>query len=163
MGICGERHLVRLLLITEFSLGEGFGVATSSDAVHWHDHGYVWHGPSWTEHRWWEGTSSIWRAPDYNRTGRYLINYSEYPKGGKQTITFAESFDLIHWSRPSPLNTTYFPIDSSKGYKSPGRWDTIYTVPVPGKRPGEPARRLSPLRFLDGVSHSRHLGCGDHA
>ena len=120
-------------LITEVSPGEGFGVATSTDAVHWHDHGYVWHGPSWTEHRWWEGTSSVWRAPDYNKTGRYLINYSEYPKGGKQTITFAESFDLIHWSRPAPLNTTYFPIDTSQGYKSPGRWDTIYSVPVPGK------------------------------
>ena len=120
-------------LITEQSPGEGFGVATSTDAVHWHDHGYVWHGPSWTEHRWWEGTSSVWRAPDYNKTGRYLINYSEYPNGGNQTITFAESYDLIHWSRPPPLNSTYFPIDTSKGYTAPGRWDTIYSVPVPGK------------------------------
>jgi hypothetical protein len=119
-------------LITEVSAGEGFGVATSSDAVHWTDHGYVWHGPSWAEHRWWEGTSSVWRAPDYNRTGRYLINYSEYPGGGNQTITFAESYDLIHWSRPPPLNSTYFPIDTSQGYKAPGRWDTIYSVPVPG-------------------------------
>ena len=85
-----------------------------------------------TEHRWWEGTSSVWRAPDYNETGRYLINYSEYPNGGNQTITFAESFDLIHWQRPPPLNATYFPIDTAQGYKAPGRWDTIYSVPVPG-------------------------------
>ena len=179
-------------LITEHGPGEGFGVATSSDAVHWKDHGYVWHGPSWTEHHWWEGTSSVWRAPDYNRTGRYLINYSEYPNGGKQTITFAESYDLIHWSRPPPLNTTYFPIDTAKGYESPGRWDTIYSVPVPGKgqenpRDGRvtgnrtrylshthplhcqrpvfdpPLGQLPAVRLLDGVTRQRHVGGRDHA
>ena len=57
-------------LVTEFSPGEGFGVATSPDGQHWTDHGYVFHGPSWTEHKWWEGTGSVWRAPDYNTTGR---------------------------------------------------------------------------------------------
>ena len=57
-------------LVTEHSPGEGFGVATSPDGQHWTDHGYVFHGPSWTEHHWWQGTGSVWRAPDYNRTGR---------------------------------------------------------------------------------------------
>ena len=28
-------------LITERSAGEGFGVATSEDGVHWHDHGWA--------------------------------------------------------------------------------------------------------------------------
>ena len=42
-------------LITEHSPGEGFGVATSPDGAHWLDHGYVFHGPSWVQHRWWQG------------------------------------------------------------------------------------------------------------
>ena len=61
-------------LVTEVSFGEGFGVATSPDGTHWTDHGYVWHGPSWwnnTKGKWWEGSSAIWRAADYNTTGRY--------------------------------------------------------------------------------------------
>jgi hypothetical protein len=53
-----------------------------------------------------------------------------------QTITFAESHDLIHWRRPSELgpffNGTYFDIDTAAGYTSPGRWDTIYSIPAPG-------------------------------
>ena len=125
-------------LITEVSYGEGFGVATSSDGVHWTDHGYVWHGPAWVKYKRWQGTSSVWRAADFNTTGRYLINYSECYPEGNQTITFAESFDLIHWSRPAPYNTTYFNIDPSKGYTGAmggGRWDTIYSIPAPG--PGQ--------------------------
>ena len=60
-------------LITEHSPGEGFGVATSSDGQHWTDHGYVWHGPSWVNHRWWEGTGAVWRAADFNKTGFFCV------------------------------------------------------------------------------------------
>ena len=56
-------------LVTEVSYGEGFGVATSSDGVHFDDHGYVWHGPSWwnwpsksAPKQFWEGSSAVWRA-----------------------------------------------------------------------------------------------------
>ena len=125
-------------LITEHSPGEGFGVATSTDGVHFKDHGYVFHGPSWVEHKWWEGTGSVWRAPDFNSTGRYLINYSQDPGGGIQNISFAESYDLIHWTKTADLNATYFDIDT-RYYKSPGRWDCIYTIPVPGN--GEESAR----------------------
>ena len=31
---------------------------------------YVWHSPDWAEHRWWEGTGAVWRAPDFNKTVR---------------------------------------------------------------------------------------------
>ena len=57
-------------LVTEVSYGEGFGCATSADGVHWHDHGYVWKGPSWFNHtpQWWQGSSAIWRAADWNAT-----------------------------------------------------------------------------------------------
>ena len=108
----------------------------------------MFHGPSWTEHRWWQGTGSVWRAPDYNTTGRYLINWSQDP-GHYQNIPFgqacrraptaalchlpappavllAQSFDLIHWT---PLDI-YFDIDQSY-YNLPGRWDCIYTIPTP--------------------------------
>jgi len=118
-------------LVTEVSYGEGFGCASSPDGQHWTDHGYVWHGPSWVQQKWWEGTSSIWRASDWNTTGRYLINYSVMHPEGYQNITFAESFDLIHWSSPAPYNSTWFNIDPTVGYRvDHGRWDTIYSIPV---------------------------------
>ena len=120
-------------LVTEYSPGEGFGVATSPDGQHWTDQGYVFHGPSWTEHRWWEGTGSVWRAPDYNTTGRYLINWSQDP-GRYQNITFGQSFDLINWT---PLDS-YFDIDRHY-YELPGRWDCIYTIPTPQARRVGPA------------------------
>ena len=44
--------------------------------------------------KFWEGTSSVWRAADFNTTGRYLINYSVMDTDSKtQNITFAESYD----------------------------------------------------------------------
>ena len=120
-------------LVTEHSPGEGFGVATSPDGQHWDDRGYAFHGPSWTQHRWWEGTGSVRRAPDYTSTGRYLINWSQDP-GRYQNITFGQSFDLIHWT---PLDT-YFDIDE-RYYNLPGRWDCIYTIPTPQARRAGPA------------------------
>ena len=82
-------------------------MGTSTDGVHFTDHGYVWHGPSWWNSslptsrtdgkRYWEGSSAVWRAADFNKTGRYLINYSQMNTECKcQNITFAESYDLIH-------------------------------------------------------------------
>jgi len=125
-------------LITEVSYGEGFGVATSpTGASEWTDHGYVWHGPAWNSSQYWQGTSSVWRAADFNSTGRYLINYSEMRPNNSQTITFAESFNLINWTRPAPYDL-YFPINTTF-YTDPGRWDTIYSVPLaPGERDGYP-------------------------
>jgi len=43
------------------------------------DGSYVWHSPDWDQHRWWEGTGAVWRAPDFNKTGKYVINYSRCP------------------------------------------------------------------------------------
>ena len=119
-------------LVTEHSPGEGFGVATSADGVHWKDHGYVFHGPSWTKHHWWEGTGSVYRAPDYKQTGRYLINWSQDP-GKFQNITFGESYDLIHWQ---PIDI-FFNIDT-RFYKGNGRWDCIYSLPTPQTRGAHP-------------------------
>jgi hypothetical protein len=102
-----------------------------------------------------QGTGSVWRAPDYNTTGRYLINWSQarplliiatcertkqhrsisaaQDPGNYQNITFGESYDLIHWT---PLNK-WFDIDE-RYYHNPGRWDCIYTIPVPeARRPAQ--------------------------
>jgi hypothetical protein len=133
-------------LITEHSPGEGFGVATSTDGQHWTDHGYVWHGPSWVNHRWWEGTGSVWRAADFNKTGRYVINYSQCPSKGSvgsggQNITFAESFDLINWRQKSDNGfvQSYFDIDT-RYYEDPGRWDCIFSIPLPNATGGNGLR-----------------------
>ena len=133
-------------LVTEVSYGEGFGVATSPDGQHWTDHGYVWKGPSWTQRHLWEGTSAVWRAPDYAETGRYLINYSQMNSGGCkcQNITFAQSFDLIHWDNANETDFPWFNIDASAGYKvQGGRWDTIYSIPVPAGEGGHPEGGLA--------------------
>ena len=53
---------------------------------------------------------------------------------GYQNISFAESYDLINWRRPAPLDTTYFSSDTRyyHDYLPCGsRWDCIYTIPVP--------------------------------
>ena len=126
--------------MTEVSYGEGFGVASSADGQHWNDHGYVWKGPSWTKRNLWEGSSAVWRAADWNETGRYLINYSQMNSGGCacQNITFAQSFDLIHWDNANETDFTWFNIDASAGYKvQGGRWDTIYSIPVPPSEGGQ--------------------------
>jgi len=132
-------------LVTEVSFGEGFGVGVSSDGVHWVDQGYVWHGPSWWNNtkgqpKFWEGSSAIWRAADFNKTGKYLINYSQMNTlCNCQNITFAESTDLIHWSNGleegKPNKYPWFNIDPDLYQVKGGRWDTIYSIPVPG--PGQ--------------------------
>ena len=144
-------------LITEHSPGEGFGVATSDDGQHWHDHGYVWHGPSWTQHKWWEGTGAVWRAQDFNKTGRYVINYSQCPSKGGQNITFAESYDLINWSQ-APDNgfvQRFFDIDTNY-YKDPGRWDCIFSIPLPNATGGNGLRDGYP-RYGCECCHRRAL------
>jgi hypothetical protein len=57
--------------------------------------------------------------------------------GRYQQITFAESFNLINWTRPSPLNTSFFDIDT-RYYKNPGRWDCIYSTPQDPSGPDGP-------------------------
>ena len=130
-------------LVTQVSYGEGFGVATSPNGVtNWTDHGFVWKAPSWynpgtptSPKQFWQGTSSVWRAADWETTGRYLINYSQMNTVCNcQNITFAESYDLIHWSNGLEKNETdeypWFNIDSANYKVSGGRWDTIYSIPV---------------------------------
>lgn len=114
-------------LITEHSPGEGFGVATSTDGVHWKDHG--WAIRESKENTFYLGTGSVWKALDFETSGRFICNYSEHRRdaAGKQTqnILFAWSTDLIHWNKFD--DETMFRVDS-RYYDPTGRWDCIFPI-----------------------------------
>ena len=101
----------------------------------------------------WQGTGSVWKAADYNKTKRFVVNCESQPpttaqppltlrgahpdsqcpnKGkpgaGGQNISFATSTDMIHWTW---LQDDWFSIDTTH-YRDPGRWDCIAALPVPG-------------------------------
>ena len=113
-------------LITETSPGEGFGLATSKDGVHWEDHGWCIRASE--KMVFYLGTGSVW--PDLSGYGKFLCNYSEWRKDRngekRQNILFAWSDDLVSWRK---LGDDYmFRIDE-KYYEPYGRWDCIYVIP----------------------------------
>ena len=146
-------------LITEISPGEGFLAASSKDGVHWTDHGYVFHKPGSTPPgsfekqvcpgstlpdgspavcSGWQGTGAVWRSADFNKTKKWVVNFSQCPNkgdpgaGGQNisvislvvrvgfTLTvllvvrpasqFATSTDMIHWEW---LKEDWFEIDTT--------------------------------------------------
>jgi len=115
-------------LISEDHSWEGFGVATSDDGVHWHDHGWAISASAKMVH--YLGTGSVW--PDPCNPGRFLCNYSEHrlDEEGKrrQCILFAWSDDLIHWTKFDDEHI--FWVDE-RYYEHYGRWDCIYAIPQP--------------------------------
>ena len=115
-------------LITEYGAGEGFGVATSTDGVHWQDHGWAIHQSE--RNSFYLGTGSVWKSPDFDKTGKFICNYSEHRKdeSGRdiQNILFAWSTDLIHWNKYD--DATMFKIDTDY-YRADGRWDCIFSFP----------------------------------
>lgn len=56
------------------------------------------------------------------------MNFSEW-KGPRQTIYFAASKDLVHWTR---LGNEYEFVQAERWYERNGRWDCIWTIPRPG-------------------------------
>ncbi len=114
-------------LITE-KTGEGFGVATSKDGVHWKDRG--WAIRQSKKNTYYLGTGSVWKSPDFAKTGKFLCNYSEHriDKSGKRTqnILFAWSKDLIHWTKFG--DEKMFKVDTAH-YAHYGRWDCIFPIP----------------------------------
>jgi hypothetical protein len=119
-------------LITEHSGGEGFGVATSTDGVHWDDHGWAIRASD--EMVEFLGTGAVWPAHDHTESGRFLCNYSEWRRmpgeeHQTQNILFAWSTDLIHWEKLG--DETMFRVDP-RHYDRWGRWDCIYPLPREG-------------------------------
>jgi len=76
----------------------------------------------------WMGTGSTWKSPSFEKDGRFFMNFSEW-KGPRQTIFFAESKDLIHWTR---LGNEHEFVQEERWYEKNGRWDCIWTIPRPG-------------------------------
>lgn len=117
-------------LITEYSGGEGFGLATSEDGVTWSDHGWVLKASDKMVK--YLGTGAVWKSPDFDKSGKFICNYSEWRKDneGKETqnILFAWSKDLIHWEKFG--DELMFAVDTQI-YEKYGRWDCIYPVPCP--------------------------------
>ena len=114
-------------LVTEHT-GEGFGVATSKDGVHWKDRG--WAIRQSKKNTYYLGTGSVWKSPDFKKTGKFICNYSEHRKDktGKRTqnILFAWSTDLIKWNKFG--DEKMFKVDMEH-YKQFGRWDCIFAIP----------------------------------
>ncbi len=100
-------------------------MATSPDGVHWKEHGRVLKKREDTK---WMGTGSTWKSPNYDRDGKFFMNFSEW-RGPRQTIFFAESTDLLNWKK---LSTNLEFKQDTRWYEPDGRWDCIYTIPRPG-------------------------------
>jgi len=104
---------------------DNISMATSPDGVHWKETGRVLSkGRGVT----WMGTGSTWKSPSFEKDGKFFMNFSEW-KGPRQTIFFAESKDLIHWTR---LGNEYEFVQDERWYEKNGRWDCIWTIPRRG-------------------------------
>jgi len=104
---------------------DNISMARSPDGVHWTEIGRVLSkGRGVT----WMGTGSTWKSPNFAKDGKFFMNFSEW-KGPRQTIFFAESKDLVHWTR---LGNDYEFVQDERWYEKNGRWDCIWTIPRPG-------------------------------
>ena len=121
-------------LVTDRSPGDGIGLATSSDGVHWLERGQLIYKAA---DALWLGTGSVWKSSSFAQDGKFIMNFSEW-RGpelgvGQQTIFFAESTDLLNWTRlgsdfefkPDPR---WYRVDEGDW----SRWDCIYTLPKTG-------------------------------
>jgi len=106
---------------------DNISMATSPDGVHWLEHGRIL---SKAEGVTWMGTGSTWKSPNFDKDGKFSLNFSEW-RGPRQTIFFAESTDLTHWTR---LGDEYEFQQDTRWYEENGRWDCIWTIPRPGGR-----------------------------
>ena len=97
--------------------GKLYGVylATSKDGVHFQEVGPVIEKQKDAE---WLGSGAVWRAD-----GKFIMNFSE--SRAHQSISFAESDDLIHWRR---LGDEYRSNPDPRWYEV-NRWDCIWALP----------------------------------
>jgi len=104
---------------------DNISLARSPDGVHWKEVGRILSkGRGVT----WMGTGSTWKSPQFEQDGKFFMNFSEW-KGARQTIFFAESKDLIHWTR---LGKDLEFVQDERWYDRNGRWDCIWVIPRPG-------------------------------
>ncbi len=104
---------------------DNISMATSTNGIHWHERGRIL---SKAEGVTWMGTGSTWKSPNLENDGKFFMNFSEW-RGPRQTIFFAESTDLLQWTR---LEDEYEFKQDTRWYEPNGRWDCIWTIPRPG-------------------------------
>jgi len=105
----------------------GHAVATSKDGVYWKPYGRIYSRKKGVK---WLGTGHTWKSPDFEKTGKFINNYSEWHSNkNAQDIHFAESTDLLHWKK---VDEKYRFVQDTRWYKKKGRWDCIDTLPRPG-------------------------------
>ena len=103
---------------------DNISMATSADGVHWKERGPILHKAEGVT---WMGTGSTWCSPRFEVDGKFQMNFSEW-RGPRQTIFFAESADLLHWTR---LGAEHEFKQDERWYEKNGRWDCIWTIPRP--------------------------------
>jgi hypothetical protein len=104
---------------------DNISMARSPDGVHWKEIGRVLSkGRGVT----WMGTGSTWKSPAFEKDATFFMNFSEW-KGPRQTIFFAASKDLVHWTR---LGNEHEFVQDERWYERNGRWDCIWTIARPG-------------------------------
>lgn len=104
---------------------DNISMATSPDGVNWTELGPVLHKRQAAT---WMGTGSTWKSPNHEADGKFFMNFSEW-RGPRQTIFFAESTDLVHWTQ---LGDELEFVQDERWYEPQGRWDCIWTIPRPG-------------------------------
>jgi len=100
---------------------DGHELATSEDGVHWKEQGVMIKPRAGVT---WMGTGHIWKSPDFAKTHKWVMNYSEW-FGDKQDIMFATSTDLLNWTK---VDEKYRFVQDVRWYKAKGRWDCIDTI-----------------------------------
>ena len=116
-------------LITDRSPGEGFGVAISTDGVHFTDMGKCLSASD--KMVFYLGTGAVWKSSRFDKYHTFICNYSEWRKdesgANVQNIFFAYSEDLINWRKYD--ESCVFAVDE-KYYKKyeleGGRWDCVF-------------------------------------
>ena len=96
-------------------------LAVSTDAVHWQYVKKIAGPRTGTK---WMGTGHLWKSPDFDTSGRWVMNYSEWV-GPKQDIMFATSTDLVNWQK---VDESFRFVQDRRWYKEHGRWDCIDTI-----------------------------------
>ena len=110
---------------TQFLVADNFSLASSQDGVHWTEIGPVL---ARDEGKVGMGTGSTWRNPVPGGKPSFQMNYScNGPE--RQTIFFAQSDDLIHWTKCGPACEF---VQDERWYERNGRWDCIWTIARPG-------------------------------
>lgn len=104
---------------------DNFSMATSRDGVHWNEIGPVLARDDGATGM---GTGSTWANPVRGGRPHFLINYSSW-MGNRETIFFAQSDDLVHWTKCGKKNEF---VRDERWYEPKGRWDCIWTVARPG-------------------------------